>query len=269
MSHRTQNCFARLKQQNKKAFIPFLTAGDPDLALFKDTLFQLPANGADIIEIGIPFSDPLADGPIIQASYHHSLKQGTHLDDIFTILTEFRTIDTTTPIILMTHMNPLIAYKIEAFAKSAHQAGIDGVLAVDLPIEEHHLLEQHLAPYAIDSIKLITPNTPSSRLNNIIKAGSGFLYYVSVIGVTGVKTPEYTHIADHVTQLQQLTDLPIVIGFGIKSVEQVKCLSEIADGIVVGSHLVNIWRNVPDYREAQQQILHIVKTFSYTLHQSC
>ena len=226
------------KLNNKAAFIPFIMAGDPDLKTTAEILNALPDAGADIIEIGIPFSDPMADGPIIQEAGLRALQHNTNIDDIFKIVRNFREKNQGTPIILMGYYNPIYRYGAERFSKSAAENGIDGCIIVDLPPEE----EDEFIPIAQENglslIKLITPTTDEARLEKILKNASGFLYYVAVAGITGDKSAAIEDVGTAVQNIKNHTDLPVAVGFGIKTPEDVKNMSLHADAVVVGSALV-------------------------------
>lgn len=214
-------------------------AGDPDYNASLEILKGLPDAGADIIELGFPFSDPVADGPIIQAAGVRSLKSGTNLKAVLDMVREFRKENTETPIVLMGYFNPVYVYGTEKFAADAKNAGVDGVLIVDLPPEEAPELQPFLDENGIHFIRLITPNTDEKRLQVVLDGASGFLYYVTVEGITGGKSAFADTVKNKVSEIKKHTNLPIVAGFGIKTAEDVKIFSECADGIVVGSAIVD------------------------------
>lgn len=221
---------------NRKIFIPFLMAGDPDIATSQEFLNRLPEAGADIIEIGVPFSDPAADGPVIEAAGNRALAQGMTLADILAMVTAFRKTNTTTPLVLMGYYNPIYHYGIKQFAADASTAGVDGLIIVDLPPEEEAELTVHLNK--IDLIRLIAPTTPTQRQQYITNHASGFVYYISVKGITGGKAAEEAELANSIAALKKHTTLPIAAGFGIKTPEQAAAAAKAADAVVVGSALV-------------------------------
>ena len=231
--------FADLKAQNKSAFIAYIMAGDPDLETTFEILKGLPAAGADIIELGFPFSDPMAEGPTIQRAAERALAAGTKLRDVFMLVKRFREIDQDTPIILMGYMNPVEFLGYERFAGSASEAGADGLIVVDCPPEEADGLTDALDANDIALIRLATPTTDASRLQTLVKRTKGFIYYVSVAGVTGVKSVDAGAIADQVAKVRVAANLPVAVGFGIRTPESAASVARIADAAVVGSALVD------------------------------
>ncbi len=237
--------FAALKAQGKKALITFIMAGDPDEAAFVKTLESLPDSGADLIEIGMPFTDPMADGPAIQAAGLRALAGGMTLKRTLELLQQFRAKDATTPLILMGYMNPILAYGLEKFAIDAAQSGVDGVIIVDLPPEEADEFTGYADAVSLDLIRLVTPTTTTERLHKILEGAKGFLYYVSITGVTGTKSADTAAVGAHIARIKQHTDMPVAVGFGIKTPEDAAKMSAIADGVVVGSALVES-DNIPE-----------------------
>ncbi|NOZ41869.1 MAG: tryptophan synthase subunit alpha [Alphaproteobacteria bacterium] len=232
--------FAALKAENRAALVTFTTAGDPDYDSALRILRALPAAGADIIELGMAFSDPMADGPAIQAANIRALKNGITCGKILQMVGEFRQQDQTTPLILMGYYNPLYIYGVEKFLADALQAGVDGLIIVDLPPEEDCELAIPAAAAGMGCIHLATPTTDRARLNHIVKNGSGFLYYVSIAGVTGTRVPDSRPVKAAVEMIRGHTDLPVAVGFGIKTPETARLFAEFADAVVVGSAIVNI-----------------------------
>ncbi len=236
---RIKNKFGQLSKESRAGLITFLTAGDPDMATGQNLLNSLPESGADLIELGIPFSDPMADGPVIQASSQRALKAGITLNKILSMVSQFRTFDNTTPIILMGYYNPIYRYGAQKFFDDARKAGVDGLIIVDLPVEENELLEFSKSK-EIDLIYLIAPTTDERRLPIITRQASGFLYYVSMTGITGTRSANRIEVEDAFPIMRQYTELPIAVGFGIKTAKQAKEIAMFADAVVVGSALVSI-----------------------------
>jgi len=232
--------FAGLKAQGRGALIPYLEAFDPDLATAQAILRGMPAAGADLIEIGMPFSDPMADGPIIQAAAIRGLKAGATVRGTLAMVREFRTEDQTTPIVLMGYLNPILSYGPEAFCTDAAAAGVDGLIVVDLPPEEADLLAPFAAQRSVDIIRLVAPTTDDARLPHVLEGSSGFVYYISIAGITGTGTGSADHLAAAIPRLRAVTDLPIAIGFGIRTPDQVAGAVAVADAAVVASSLINI-----------------------------
>ena len=230
--------FNLLETEGVSGLVTFLTAGDPDFATSLNILQKLPASGADVIELGMPFSDPMADGPAIQASSQRALKAGINLKKIFSIVEIFRAEDAETPIVLMGYYNPIYIYGIEKFVSDAEASGVDGLIIVDLPPEEPEMLNI-MENSRIQLIFLITPTTNDERLPKVLKNASGFIYYVSVTGITGTKMASSEHVEIALSRIRRYTDLPIAVGFGIKTPEQAAKMAKYADAAVVGSALVS------------------------------
>jgi tryptophan synthase alpha chain len=231
--------FAELKKANRAAFVPFITAGDPDPDTSFAILEKLPAAGADMIELGVPFSDPMADGPAIQASSLRALEAGMTLPKVVELVRRFRRADKTTPIVLMGYYNPIHHYGSARFARDAAEAGVDGLITVDLPPEEDEVLRTPAAAQDLDVIRLATPTTDDHRLKTVLSGASGFVYYVSVAGVTGTKNFESRNVREAVARLKSQSPIPICVGFGIKTPEQAGEIARFADGAVVGSSIVS------------------------------
>jgi tryptophan synthase alpha chain len=231
--------FAELKAQNRAAFVAYVMAGDPDQATALEILKGLPGAGADLIELGIPFSDPMAEGPPIQRAAQRSLAAGATLKSTLATAAAFRETDQTTPIILMGYLNPILNRGYEAFAADAAAAGVDGLIVVDCPPEEAGPLTDALEAQQLSIIRLTTPTTDDARLPAVVKRTSGFIYYVSVAGVTGVKEADAGAVAPHVERMRAASGLPVAVGFGIKTPERAAEIAKIADAAVVGSVLVD------------------------------
>lgn len=230
--------FAELRAARRGAFIPFLEAYDPDLATSARLLRDFPAAGADLIEIGMPFSDPMADGPTIQAAGRRALKAGATLARTLAMVAEFRKGNAATPIILMGYLNPILSYGPELFAAAAASAGVDGLIVVDLPPEEADLLAPFTGRAGLDIIRLVAPTTDDRRLASVLAGSSGFVYYVSITGITGTKSATKDELAANIPRLRRATKLPIAVGFGIKTPAQARDVAEVADGAVVASALI-------------------------------
>lgn len=239
MSSRISKVFKNLRLNKRSAFIPYITAGDPDIELSQMILESLPLGGADIIEIGMPFSDPMADGPSIQESSLRSLNNGHDMNKTLMMIERFRIRDKETPIVLMGYFNPILQFGIKSFINKCQEVGVDGLIVVDLPIEHSDEICIPAQKSGIDFINFITPTTNKERLKQILNVSSGFLYFVSIAGITGTKAPDNKIIEELIKNVKQDTDLPIGVGFGIKSSSQVEEISNFSDAIVVGSAIVN------------------------------
>jgi len=231
--------FESLRAKNEKALVVYLTAGDPSLAVTKELIFGLEKAGVDILEIGVPFSDPTADGPVIQAASQRALKTGTTLAGVLKMVADFR-LSSQIPIVLFGYFNPIFAYGVEKFARTASEAGVDGVLVVDLPPEEAHELRVYSDAAGLDFISLVAPTSGKDRMKTILKTATGFLYYISITGVTGTAAPKIEDIAREVSKIRKLTKMPIAVGFGISNAKQAKQIGAVADGIVIGSAVVKL-----------------------------
>lgn len=246
MTTRIEKRFAELKQQGRAALVTFVTAGDPDYATSLEIIKGLPKAGADLIEFGMPFTDPMADGPAIQAAGLRALKSGQTTKKTLQMVREFRKADDATPVVLMGYYNPLYAYGVEKFLTDAKAAGVDGLIIVDLPPEEDDELCIPAIKAGINFIRLATPTTDDRRAPTVLKNTSGFVYYVSVLGITGTKAPDLASVKANVTRLKKHTSLPIAVGFGVKTAEQARIIARDADGVVVGTALVNAVRDTLD-----------------------
>ncbi|MGN8115822.1 tryptophan synthase subunit alpha [Labrys sp. 22185] len=246
MTSRLTARFATLAAEKRAALVTFVTAGDPDIETSAKILAGLPAAGADIIEFGMPFTDPMADGPAIQAAGLRALKAGMTLTKTLGVIREFRKNDDATPIILMGYFNPIYIYGVERFLVDAKAAGVDGLIVVDLPPEEDDELCLPALKAGIAFIRLATPTTDDKRLPKVLQNTSGFVYYVSITGITGSATPDFGVVAGAVGRIKQHTDLPVCVGFGVKTAEHARAIAEGADGVVVGSALVEAVRSSLD-----------------------
>ena len=235
---RLERRFADLKAEGRAAFVAYVMAGDPDLETALTILNGLPGAGADVIELGFPFSDPMADGPSIQKAAQRALARGVTLTDTLELARRFREGDQTTPLIMMGYLNPLETHGLKRFAADAADAGIDGIIVVDAPPEESQELDDALAGAELSRIWLATPTTDDHRLKTVLRGASGFVYYVSVTGVTGVKEADAGAVAPHVARIKAASSLPVAVGFGIKTPERAAAVARVADGVVVGSALV-------------------------------
>ena len=235
---RIKSTFEELKKDNKKGLITFITAGDPNFDLSLEILKRLPSSGADILEIGMPFTDPMADGPSIQASYLRALKEGQTLNKTIKLVEIFRESNKSTPIVLMGYYNPIYKYGVKKFLFDIKKVGIDGLIIVDLPPEADEEVCIPSNKIGIDFIRLATPTSSITRLPAIIKNASGFLYYVSVLGITGSKTPEINSIKKNVEIRKSFSEIPVAVGFGIKTPIQAASIAQTSDAIVVGSAII-------------------------------
>ncbi len=263
---RIQATFEKLKLDGRKALIPFITAGDPSPQLTVPLLHALVEAGADVLELGVPFSDPMADGPTIQRASERALKHHVTLRDVLGLAAEFRKKNSTTPVVLMGYGNPIEAMGWEAFARHCAESGVDGVLTVDFPPEESHEAFGHLQRHGIDPIFLLAPTTDDERIPKVARQARGYVYYVSLKGVTGAGHLDTDEIARRIPQLRKHLTLPIGVGFGIRDAATARAVSRLCDGVVVGSRIVqeiensneqeviaNVSRLVQELRQAINQ----------------
>ena len=237
---RIDQTFARLRAKSSKAFVAYLMGGDPDPETTLAVMKGMPAAGVDIIELGMPFTDPMADGPTIQAAGQRALDIGMTMDKVLQLVRDFRQSDDTTPIVLMGYYNPIYSRGVEAFLTEAKEAGIDGLIVVDLPPEEDSELCLPAQAHGINFIRLATPTTDSARLPAVLQNTSGFVYYVSINGITGSGAAQVGHVGPEVARIKAATDLPVIIGFGITTPEAAETMASAADGCVVGSAIVKL-----------------------------
>lgn len=242
--------FAELRLEDRSALIPYVTAGDPHPSVTVPLLHDLVAAGADLLELGVPFSDPMADGPVIQLACERALANGTGLRHVLGMVREFRTRDADTPVILMGYLNPIERMGVEVFVGEAAKAGVDGVLVVDLPPEESRDLGQHLDAAGLDPIFLVAPTTTDARLQDVAAAARGFIYYVSLKGVTGASTLDAALLGERMQTIRGFTDLPVGVGFGIRDAETAAAVARVADAVVVGSAIVRLVVEHPDAPDA-------------------
>ena len=237
---RLDKTFKHLSERNSKAFLAFISAGDPDPITSLEIMKGLPGAGADIIELGMPFTDPMADGPSIQASSQRALKAGMTLKGTLDMVRQFRNHNDQTPIVLMGYYNPVYIYGVDAFIHDAKQVGVDGLIIVDLPPEEDDELCIPALESGLNFIRLATPTTDDARLPEVLANTSGFVYYVSITGITGSASPELHAVEEAVARVKRHTDLPVAVGFGIRTADQAEAIASVADGAVIGSALVDI-----------------------------
>lgn len=239
---RLNDKFSQLKQANKKAFIAYVPFGFPNPQATKEICLSLEQAGVDAIELGIPFSDPLADGPIIQRATTKALAKGADINNFFKTLKQLKQ-SLTVPIVIMTYYNPIFSYGLEKFFKQLKQAGASAILVVDLPLEEAKGYISQARKFAIDTVFFITPTTQAQRIKKIVSLSRGFIYYISVTGITGPKNIAYRSIAKQINKIKKISKLPVCVGFGIHSQKQVKAVNKFADGVIVGSNLVKFIEN--------------------------
>ena len=259
---RLQSRFAELKQQNRAALVTFVTAGDPDYATSLAILKGLPEAGADVIELGMPFTDPMADGPAIQLANIRALAAKQNLSKTLQMVREFRETNASTPLVLMGYYNPIFAYGVERFVADAKEAGVDGLIVVDLPPEHNDELCDPAQAAGIDFIRLTTPTTDDQRLPTVLNGSSGFVYYVSVAGVTGAGSATLEHVEEAVARLKRHTALPVCVGFGIRTPEQAAAIARLTEGVVVGSALIDQIAGAKSPEQAVEGVLGLCRELS-------
>ncbi|MEM5427095.1 tryptophan synthase subunit alpha [Cupriavidus oxalaticus] len=242
---RIQKTFAALAAQQKKGLIPFITAGDPEPGLTVALMQALVAGGADVIELGVPFSDPMADGPVIQRASERALAQGVSLTQVLQWVREFRQTNAETPVVLMGYANPIERMGEEAFAKAASAAGVDGVLVVDYPPEECESFAGLMRDKGMDPIFLLAPTSTDARIEAVAKVASGYLYYVSLKGVTGSASIDLDSVASRLPLIKQHANLPVGVGFGIRDAQTARAIGSVSDAVVIGSRLVQLLEDTP------------------------
>ena len=246
MTTRIETRFAKCRAEGRAALVTFLMAGDPDPATSLELIKSLPKAGADVIEVGMPFTDPMADGPSIQAAGLRALAAGMSLAKTLDLVRAFRKDDNETPIVLMGYFNPIYVRGVDKFIAEANEAGVDGLIVVDLPPEEDDELCIPALKTGLNFIRLATPTTDDKRLPKVLTNTSGFLYYVSITGITGAATPDYSKVGDAVARIKRQTQLPIAVGFGVKNAQTAGAIAAYADGVVVGSALIDMLKNSLD-----------------------
>lgn len=256
---RIQTTFEQLKKQNKKALIPYITAGDPNPSITVPLMHAFVAAGVNLIELGIPFSDPMAEGPVIQAAHERALAHGVTLTNVISMVQEFRQQDKTTPIVLMGYLNPIEHMGYKKFAAAAQQAGVDGVIIVDFPPEEATELLVELRQQAIDMIFLLAPTTTPTRIKYICEQAGGFHYYVSMKGVTGSAGLNTQEVASKLAEVRQYARLPIGVGFGIRDAQSAKAIAALADAVIVGAAVVGCMANATDLATITQQTTRLLR----------
>ncbi|MBI3419910.1 MAG: tryptophan synthase subunit alpha [Proteobacteria bacterium] len=259
--NRIDQRFAALKQKNQAGFVAFITAGDPDEATSLALMKALPKAGVDIIELGMAFTDPMADGPAIQAADLRALASGITLAKTLNMVREFRKSDSTTPVVLMGYTNPVYRYGFEKFAKDAAQSGADGLIVVDLPPEEDEELRGPAKAAGLHVIRLATPTTDDKRLPVVLKDSGGFLYYVSITGITGAARPDEERVRKAIERIQKSTKLPVAVGFGVKDAESAAAIARTADAVVVGSAIVQQIAELVKKKMPRGQIVEKVSAF--------
>ena len=261
MTARMKARFADLARQNRAGLVTFITAGDPDDRTSAAVLRALPEAGADVIELGMPFTDPMADGPTIQAAALRALKAGHRLSKTLDMVRDFRAHDDATPIVLMGYYNPIYIYGVDRFLADAKAAGVDGLIVVDLPPEEDRELCVPALEAGLNFIRLATPTTDDARLPAVLKNTSGFVYYVSVTGITGAAIPDYSRVGQAVRRIKGHTDLPVAVGFGVKTPEAAAEVAAHADAVVVGTALIDVLARTLDGGHATAATVPAVRAF--------
>lgn len=249
--------FQQLAAQGRKALVPYIVAGDPNLASTVPLMHALVAAGADIIELGVPFSDPMSEGPVIQKAHERALASGARLRDALAMVAMFREQDTETPVLLMGYANPVEHMGYARFADQAAAVGLDGLLTVDIPPEEVAGVNAELHRVGMDNIFLIAPTTPKARIESIVNQASGFIYYVALKGVTGAGNLDAEDVARHLAHIREATTLPLAVGFGIKDAESARRVGATADGVVVGSALVDVIAQAAAEGASQEDLLRV------------
>lgn len=263
INKRIKKCFEKIYKNKRAALVTFITAGDIDYENSLKLIKNLPKAGADIIELGMPFTDPIADGEIIQKSTQRSLNNGHNQKKTLKMVKSFRLVDNKTPIILMGYYNPIYRYGVQKFIKDAYTSQVDGLIIVDLPPEHDHEVSIPASKHGIDFIRIITPNTNADRIPFILKNSSGYIYYISINGVTGGNSPKLDEVETSVNLIRKYTNLPIAVGFGIRNIQQVAKIANISDAVVVGSALLEqIEKYCYDPKKAIMNVLKLTSKLS-------
>ena len=261
MASRLAGRFESLRARGGKALIPYLVAGDPFAGFTVELMHRLVRAGADIIELGVPFSDPMAEGPVIQRAHERALQKGVSLADILVLVAQFRQSDADTPVLLMGYANPVAAMGYRDFADRAAEAGLDALLTVDMPPEETAALYGELKRVGMDNIFLVAPTTPAQRIEKIAAAATGFVYYVSLKGVTGASRLDVPEVAERLGLIRRYTQLPLAVGFGIKDPESAAAVAALADGVVVGSALVQLMATAAEEGRTEGEVIGLAGDF--------
>ncbi|VAW42727.1 Tryptophan synthase alpha chain [hydrothermal vent metagenome] len=256
---RLKNTFKTLKKNQQKAMIPFITAGHPHPLLTVPAMHALVENGANILELGMPFSDPMADGIVIQQSSEQAIQQGMTLSSVLDVVSEFREQDNNTPVILMGYLNPIEKFGYAEFVKTAAKSGVDGLLIVDSPPEESEVLLKLLKQHDMKQIFLIAPTTDKQRQKFILSKASGFIYCIALKGVTGAQNLEYNDLSTQISALKSITDIPVVVGFGVKDIKSAVAVAQYGDGIVIGSELVQRLNKCKNQQQVEKTIKKFIK----------
>ena len=268
MTERITKCFEQLKAKNSAGFIPFVTAGDPGFDSSLDVVKVLPELGADIIELGMPFSDPMADGPAIQKANLRALRSGITMRTILNLVASFRKVNDTTPVILMGYYNPVYSYGVKSFLRDCSDAGVDGLIIVDLPPEHDDELCLYTQDFGLDFVRLVAPTTGYKRLPKLLDGARGFVYYISITGITGTQDAPTNTIENSIAHLRQYTRLPIAVGFGVKTLEQAAAVSMHGDATVIGSIIVDKIASMASGSKIEKQEFNTLKTFIRPLGES-
>jgi len=264
---RLEKTFKKLAKKHKKALIPFITAGHPHPLLTVPAMHSLVKNGANIIELGMPFSDPMADGVVIQQSSEKAIQAGMTLSSVLDVVSEFRELDNKTPIVLMGYLNPIEKYGYKSFVEKAANVGVDGVLIVDSPPDESELLSGLLKKHKMSQIFLIAPTTNKKRQMYILSQASGFIYCVALKGVTGAKSLEYDDLSKQIASVKSISDIPVAIGFGVKDVDSAVAVAQYSDAIVIGSALVERLDHCQNQKQIEKAIKKFIKPISKAINQ--
>lgn len=258
-------CMEQLKANGRKALVPYFVCGDPSIEITVPMMHAMVDGGADILEIGVPFSDPMAEGPVIQLAHERALEGHVSLRDTLAVVKQFRETDNITPVVLMGYANPVEVMGYESFAQQANACGVDGILTVDLPPEEAHEFTAILRQHDIDNIFLIAPTTTAERIKLIASLASGYLYYVSLKGVTGAGNLDLDSVSERVDLIKSITDVPLCVGFGIKDAESAKQIAQFAEGAVVGSALVDRMSTAKSAEDAIQQVQPFLQSLRHAI----